>query len=226
MMSGDRVVLAGRDRESLQALGEELDCPIHDVEANDPDSITRCLHSSAESCGRIDGIVNCIGSVLLKAAHATSDEEWNETIAVNLTSAFTVVRAAGTLMRRSGGSVVLMSSAAAQIGLANHEAIAAAKAGIIGLTRSAAATYANRGIRFNAVAPGLVKSKMTRRLWETPAAESMSVASHALGRLGEPSDVASLIQWMLHLENNWMTGQVIGIDGGLANIAPRKRTKN
>ena len=54
----------------------------------------------------------------------------------------------------------------------------------------------------------------------------MSVASHALGRLGEPSDVASLIQWMLHLENNWMTGQVIGIDGGLANIAPRKRTKN
>lgn len=127
-------------------------------------------------------------------------------------------------MRRRGGSVVLMSSAAARIGLANHEAIAAAKAGIIGLTLSAASTYAGRGIRVNAVAPGLVKSHMTRELWETPAAESISTAMHALGRLGEPSDVAAVVEWLLQPTNDWLTGQVIGIDGGLATLATRNKT--
>ena len=87
---------------------------------------------------------------------------------------------------------------------------------------SAASTYASRGIRVNAVAPGLVKSNMTRKLWETPVAESTSIAMHALGRLGEPADIASAIEWLLQPANNWITGQVIGIDGGLATLAPRK----
>jgi 3-oxoacyl-[acyl-carrier protein] reductase len=222
--SGANIVLGGRNRETLEDLAHEFDCPSHTIEAHESASIQQCIQSAAETYGRIDGIVNCIGSVLLKAAHMTSEDEWNDTIVVNLTSAFWVVRAAGKLMRRTGGSVVLISSAAARIGLANHEAIAAAKAGIIGLTQSAASTYASRGIRVNAVAPGLVKSHMTRKLWETPVAESTSIAMHALGRLGEPADIASAIEWLLQPANNWITGQVIGIDGGLATLAPRNKT--
>jgi len=131
------------------------------------------------------------------------------------------VRAAGQLM--DGGSVVLVSSAAARIGLANHEAIAAAKAGIEGLTRSAAATYASRGLRFNAVAPGLLKTGLTRRLWENESAAAASAAMHPLGRLGEPEDVAGLIAWLLDPVNTWITGQVIGVDGGLADLKTKNR---
>jgi NAD(P)-dependent dehydrogenase (short-subunit alcohol dehydrogenase family) len=173
--------------------------------------------------GRLDGAANCIGSVLLKPAHLTSDSDWYDTITTNLTSSFYLVRAATKVMRQGGGSIVLISSAAARIGLANHEAIAAAKAGIIGLTLSAAATYAARGIRVNAVAPGLVKSEMTRKLWETESATAVSSQMHALGRLGEPADIAKAIAWLLDPENNWITGQILGVDGGLGSVLPRTK---
>ena len=120
-----------------------------------------------------------------------------------------------------GGSVALVSSAAARVGLASHEAIAAAKAGVIGLTLSAAATYAGRGLRFNCVAPGLVRTPLTARLTATEASSRASTAMHPLGRLGEPDDVAAGIAWLLDPRNSWVTGQVIGIDGGLADLRGR-----
>jgi NAD(P)-dependent dehydrogenase (short-subunit alcohol dehydrogenase family) len=105
--------------------------------------------------------------------------------------------------------------------LANHEAIAAAKAGVIGLTLSAAATYAARGIRVNCVAPGLVRTPMTARLTSNEATLKASTAMHPLGRIGEPSNIASAIQWLLDAEQSWVTGQVLGLDGGLASVRPR-----
>ena len=143
---------------------------------------------------------------------------------MNLGSAFATVRAAAETMPE-GGSVVLLSSAAARVGLPGHEAIAAAKAGIEGLTRSAAATYGSRGLRFNAVAPGLVRTNLTRRIWENSMASAASVAMHALGRLGEPEDVASLIAWLLDRANNWVTGQIFGVDGGLSSVRGKGRQK-
>ena len=100
----------------------------------------------------LDGVVNCSGSLLLKPSHLTTKDQYNNVIASSLTTAFATVRAAGKHMT-DGGSVVLISSAAATQGFANHEAIASAKAGIIGLTLAAAATYASSNLRFNAVAP-------------------------------------------------------------------------
>jgi short-subunit dehydrogenase len=124
-------------------------------------------------------------------------------------------------MATSGGSIVLVSSAAARIGLANHEAIAAAKAGVIGLTLSAAASYASKGIRINCVAPGLVRTPMTERLTSNEATLKASTAMHALGRIGEASDVAAAIEWFIRPEQNWVTGQVLGIDGGLGSLRSR-----
>jgi NAD(P)-dependent dehydrogenase (short-subunit alcohol dehydrogenase family) len=128
-------------------------------------------------------------------------------------------------MRKSGGSIVLMTTAAARLGLANHEAIAAAKAGVIGLMQSAAASYASRGIRVNAVAPGLVKTGLTERIWSKETSAEYSRNMHALGRLGEPKDVASLIVWLLDPENDWITGQVFGVDGGLGTLHVAARRK-
>jgi NAD(P)-dependent dehydrogenase (short-subunit alcohol dehydrogenase family) len=110
---------------------------------------------------------------------------------------------------------------AARIGLANHEAIAAAKAGVIGLTLSAASTYAPRGVRVNCVAPGLVRTPMTARLTQNEGALKASTAMHALGRIGEPADVAAAIAWLIGPESSWVTGQVLGIDGGLGSVRPR-----
>ena len=171
--------------------------------------------------GRLDGVANCVGSLLLKSAHSTTEAEWSSTIATNLTTAFAVVRAAARAMLPAGGSIVLVSSAAARIGLANHEAIAAAKAGVIGLTLSAAATYGSRGIRVNCVAPGLVRTPMTVRLTANDASLKASTAMHALGRIGEPEDVAVAIEWLLSAEQKWVTGQVLGIDGGLGSVRTR-----
>jgi NAD(P)-dependent dehydrogenase (short-subunit alcohol dehydrogenase family) len=90
-----------------------------------------------------------------------------------------------------------------------------------GLVLSAAATYASRGIRVNAVAPGLVRTPMTERITSSESAMKASVAMHPLGRIGEPGDVAAAIAWLLGPESGWVTGQVIGIDGGLANLRAR-----
>jgi 3-oxoacyl-[acyl-carrier protein] reductase len=170
--------------------------------------------------GDIAGVVNCAGSLLLKPAHGTSAEQYRATIEASLTTSFAVVRAAGKLMK-NGGSVVLVSSSAALTGLANHEAIAAAKAGIIGLTLSAAATYAASGLRFNAVAPGLTATPLTAALTSSEMSRKVSEAMHPLGRIGQPEDIARAIAYLLDPANDWITGQVLAVDGGLAHVRPR-----
>jgi 3-oxoacyl-[acyl-carrier protein] reductase len=218
---GARLTVAARDCRRTRALGSELGAHAVAIDATCSAHVERCFAETLELHGRVDGVVNCVGSLLLKPAHLTTDDEWAAVLAANLTSAFLTVRAAVRAMTRSGGSVVLVSSAAARLGLANHDAIAAAKAGVLGLVLSAAASYASRRIRVNAVAPGLVRTPLTARLIGTETALTASAALHALGRIGEPDDVASAIDWLLDPAQTWVTGQVFGIDGGLATVRPR-----
>ncbi len=216
--SGHQVYLAGRNESELANLGAELDCTYAVVDATDIHAVAQCAQATHAELGDIQGIVNCVGSVLIKPAHITTEAEWHDTIATNLTTSFAVVKAACEVMQGSGGSVVLFSSAAAEIGLPSHEAIAAAKAGVVGLARSAAASYAAKGIRFNVVAPGLVKSKMTKPIWSKDRSADYAKKMHAVGRLGEPQDVASLVLWLLKPENDWITGSVFNVDGGLSSV--------
>lgn len=214
---GAELVLLGRSAEKLEALGAELVAQVHVVDATHAQALEQAIAAS----GTIHGIVNCAGSILIKPAHLTSEAEWGETIAANLTTAYATVRAGGKALSATGGSIVLCASAAARTGLANHEAIAAAKGGVIGLTLSASATYAPRNIRVNCVAPGLVDTPMAARITSNEAALKASTAMHALGRIGCASDVAAAIAWLLDPLNQWITGQVIGVDGGLGTVRPR-----
>lgn len=222
---GWRLVLAGRRVETLDALAAELNASAAHVtttqlDARDWDAVDAAFASAAQD-GAITAAVNLAGSILLKPAHSTSLQDFDDTINQNLRTAFGVVRAAGKHMRASGGSVVLMSSAAARIGLANHEAIAAAKGAVEGLVRSAASTYASSRLRFNAVAPGLVHTPMAARITENEAALKASESMHPLGRIGTPDEVAALIASLIGPAGAWITGQVFAIDGGLSTIKAR-----
>jgi 3-oxoacyl-[acyl-carrier protein] reductase len=220
---GRNLLLVGRHQDKLAALSHELGQPCGVVDFSDSSSLETALQENLERLGGYDGVVNCIGSLLLKPAHSTSDDEFRTVIETNLFTAFAAVRAGSKLLRERGGSIVLFASAAAEIGIQNHEAIAAAKGGVIGLARSAAATYASYGIRVNVVSPGLIQTAMTRRIWDSPAASAASLDLHALRRFGTPEQVASLVSWLLDPTNDWITGQVIGIDGGLAHVLPKRR---
>lgn len=188
------------------------------LDATDFDAVDQAV----EQAGPLEGVACFAGSMLLKPAHITSREQYDEVVAASLTTAFATVRAAGRHLRH-GGSVVLVSSAAAMAGLSHHEAIAAAKAGVMGLTLSAAATYASSGLRVNAVAPGLTQTPLTASLTANEASRKVSEAMHALGRLGEPADVARAVAFLLDPANSWITGQVLGVDGGLGSLRPRPR---
>lgn len=223
---GARVVLGARDADRLAALAGEVGGKAFSIDATEPGAIEGLVDAAVDAHGRLDGVVNLVGSILLKPAHATSADEFAETLRLNLHTAFETVRAAVRPMQRNaepaGGSVVLMSSVAARLGLANHEAIAAAKAGVDGLVRAAAATYAPKGVRVNSVAPGLVRTPLAGRLVGSEAAEAASAQMHPLGRIGEPGDLTDALTFLLdRTRSGWVTGQTLSVDGGFATVRPR-----
>jgi NAD(P)-dependent dehydrogenase (short-subunit alcohol dehydrogenase family) len=206
--AGHNVFTTARDNKKIT--------PNELLDATDFDAVEEVF----KKAGEINGVVNFSGSLLLKPAHLTSKEEYQSVIDASLTTAFATIRAAGKHMK-NGGSVVLISSAAAMEGIANHEAIAAAKAGIIGITYSAAASYAQMNLRVNTVAPGLIETTLTESITNNETSRKFSEAMHALGRLGKPEDVARCVVFLLDPANDWITGQVIAVDGGLSRVRPR-----
>ena len=221
--TGARLVLAGSDAARLEPLATELNGLPIVTDATDFEQVEQCFAKAKEWGGQVDGAANCVGSILLKPAHLTSRQEWEDTLLKNLTSAFAVVRGAATVMRENGGSIVLFASAAGEVGMPSHDAIAAAKAGVAGLARSAAATYAPQGIRVNAVAPGLVDTPLAARITGNETSLRASVAMHPLGRIGTPDDIAVAAEWLLGDGSSWVTGQTIGVDGGLAKLKIRPK---
>jgi NAD(P)-dependent dehydrogenase (short-subunit alcohol dehydrogenase family) len=221
-LSGFQLALAARDPSRLQVLARELSALELPGDVTTAETVDAAFTTVQDQLGSPPSAVAlCVGSILLKPAHLTSDADWDKTLALNLTSAFRVVRAAARAMATTGGSVALVSSVAAGRGLANHEAIGAAKAGLEGLMRSAAATYARQGLRFNAVAPSLTETPLAASMLAQETTRRYSAALHPLGRWGQPDDVASALAWLLDPAQSWITGQVLSVDGGLSAVQAR-----
>lgn len=185
------------------------------VDGENFQSVHDFVQYGLDKFGKIDGIVNLAGNLVLKPAHLCSEDEFDQTIGKNLKTSFAVVKAAGSLLENC--SVVLLSTAAAGIGLANHELISSAKSGVEGLVKSASKTYARKNIRFNSVAPGLISTPLSSKIISNPIALKASEKMHALGRIGEPKDISNMIQFLISPQNNWITGQNFVIDGGLSS---------
>jgi len=216
------VVLAGRDEEKLQNLSNELgsDCSsYHVVDALDGKSVDQVVDQVIKTHGRLHGVANAIGSIVLKPAHTTSEKEFDDTMKRNTYTSFNILKSSVKHMGKTGGgSIAFCASAVALHGIQNHEAIAAAKGAIVAMAKSAASTYAPKNIRINCVAPGLIATPMTEKITKSEGALRASEAMHALGRIGQPKDVAAALAFFLNPENDFITGQVLGVDGGLSSV--------
>jgi len=217
--NGWKVIISARNIENLNLVsdGKPIDSLI--VDATNADDVQEKAKQINETYGSLDAVVNSVGSIFLRPLHATSSEQFMETINQNLVTSFNVIRAtAKIMMRGNGGRIVLFSSAAASLGMPNHAAISAAKAGVEGLARAAASDYAKRGIRVNVISPGLVDTPLSSHLLASEQSRKISEDMHPVGKIGEPDDIASVAEWLITSAPEWMTGDIISVDGGLTNL--------
>ena len=192
--------------------------------ATDPKALETVINEFQKDLGSIDSYTHAIGSIYLRPAHLTPVEDWLQTIQTNLNSAFYALRSVTKIMAKQGhGSCLFFSTAAAQTGIANHEAIAAAKGGIEAMVRAAAASYASRGLRINAIAPSLTDTPLSLAIVGSEQALEISKRMHPAGAIGEASDVASLAAWLHSDQAKFVTGQTYVIDGGISKIVPKPK---
>ncbi len=223
---GDTLLLCGRSEDKLLALTQALGGVHHTLAADlTVAGGSAALQEKAAHIGVVDGLAHCVGSTVVRPLHLTSEKDWHEQLAINATSAFHVLKwfVLQATKAQTPAIAVLTSSVVAEAGFANHEAIAAAKCAVTGLALSAAATYADRGVRVNVVAPGLTRSALTQRFIASPEAEARSAALIPTNRIAEPDDVAHAFSYLLSPHAAHITGQVIRVDGGQGVLRPLPR---
>ncbi len=218
--AGHRVAAVGRDAGTLA----DIDADAHiAADVCSAEGAAAAIAACVDQLGAAPTMLaHCIGSTLIAPLHRTTAVQYSDVVRVNLDSAFFMLGAWVSAMRSSGGggSAVLVSSVVARIGVANHEAIAAAKGGIEALARSAAATYASIGLRINAVAPGMTETPMTAGVLRMDAMREGAARQYPLGGLQTATQVADVMRWMLSEQSARVTGQVIAVDGGFTTVRP------
>lgn len=223
--SGGGAVLAfaGSDNAHLKQLQDEVKTgDVFTCDATVPEQVEEVVQKVLQKHGKLDGVANCVGNVVAKSTTATQLHDLEETVKVNLYSSFNILQSSvKAMLNIGGGSVVLISAAVAETGVPNFEAMSAAKAGVEGLARSAAATYASHNIRVNCVAPGLTHTPQTTSMTEKPAVAEASKQAHPVKRFAEPKDIAAALDFFLQPENSFITGQLLAVDGGLSTLQPR-----
>ncbi|MGY6561962.1 MAG: SDR family NAD(P)-dependent oxidoreductase [Luteibaculaceae bacterium] len=170
---------------------------------------------------QLDGLVYCPGTINLKPFHRIKTEEFQHEMEVNFFGAVKVIQAALKSLKASenAGSVVLFSTVAVAQGMPFHAGIASAKGAVEGLTKSLAAEYAPK-VRFNAIAPSLTNTPLAEKLLANEQKMQASADRHPLKKVGQPKDLAEMAHFLLSEKSAWITGSVIGVDGGMATIRP------
>ncbi|MEK9730783.1 MAG: SDR family oxidoreductase [Candidatus Poseidoniales archaeon] len=213
---GHSVTIFARDESRLEHIKTQ-GANIVLGDARETDDFVRLLEHIGDAV--VDGVVHCVGSIVLRPPHAMKKTDFTEVIETNLTTAFLTLSMIGKKMLKAGhGRMVYISSVAGSYGLTNHEAISAAKGGLEAMVRSAASTYAQRGIRVNAVAPGLTKTRLSEPLRRSEAVQEASIALIPTKAMNEISDVSSTIEWLLLDAPDSLTGEIIHIDGGMSMV--------
>ncbi len=218
--AGHLVAAVGRDAGSLADVAADARLAF---DTTTPEGAAAAIAGCRERLGAAPALLaHCVGSTLIAPLHRTTPAQYRDVLRVNLDSAVYTLQAWVEAMRGAGapGAAVLASSVVARIGVANHEAIAAAKAGVEGLARSAAATYASLGLRVNAVAPGMTDTPLTAGMLRLEAMREGAAKQYPLGGVQTAADVAETMVWLLSDAASRITGQVIAVDGGFTTVRP------
>ena len=216
---GPKVTMLVRNNESLDEQIASKVAVVNGDALSPSDMATAIETATQQGDGKISGMAHLVGSILIRPPHAVKVEAFEEVIQTNLVSAFMALSMTCKAMLKSGGGrVVFTSSVAASLGLVNHEAIAAAKGGIESMVRSAAATYAQRKIRVNAVAPGLTDTKLSAPITRSETILEAAVSMIPTKRINQPNEVAETMYWLLTSAPDNITGQVMHLDGGMRNV--------
>jgi 3-oxoacyl-[acyl-carrier protein] reductase len=212
MASGNNVYTASRHQsDALAATGASF--IEYNVLKDDPTQILSTLPDA------LNGLVYCPGSIQLKPFHRISPNDFLEEYRLNVLGAVTTLQAMLPRLKKGGqSSVVLFSTVAAKLGMPFHASIASAKAAVEGLVRSLAAEWAAQNIRVNAIAPSLTETPLAEKLLNTDAKRESADKRHPLLSIGQASDHAALAAFLLSDQARWMTGQIIGLDGGLGSL--------
>lgn len=220
---GMEVVAAGRDVGKLKAAyGDLAGVHLIETQATESESVNLAFAKAEELGLTIESYAHCVGSILVAPLSRTTDQQWDEVVSVNLSSAMYGLRRfiQGCKAKQHGGSAVLVSTCATGLGVPNHEAIAAAKGGLEGLAKSAAATSAPDGIRVNVVAPGLTDSPIASAFLKSEVMRAASAKQYPLQGINAPQDVAQAMMWLLSEESSRVNGTTLNVDGGFRNIRP------
>ncbi|MBD1391593.1 SDR family NAD(P)-dependent oxidoreductase [Mucilaginibacter glaciei] len=168
---------------------------------------------------QLHGLVYSVGSINLKPFTRLTAEDFMNDFQLNVLGAARVIQQAiKPVKNAAGASIVLISTVAVRTGMPYHASVAAAKGAVEGMALSLAAELAAQQIRVNVVAPSLTDTPLAQNLLSTPEKREASAKRHPLGTIGKPADISQLIAFLLSAESGWMTGQVIGVDGGLGKL--------
>ncbi len=216
---GAAIALSGTRRGVLEELAGALGGRAHVCPADltNPDAPAALIAAAEATLGKIDILVNNAGLTKDGLALRMSDDDWHKVIEVDLAAPFRLSRAALKFMlRRRAGRIINIGSIVGSTGNPGQANYAAAKAGLVGLTKSLAQEVASRGITVNLVAPGFVETAMTNALPE--AAKQALAGKIPLGRLGQPADIAAAVAYLAAEEAGWVTGAVLHVNGGMAML--------
>jgi 3-oxoacyl-[acyl-carrier protein] reductase len=216
---GATVVLTGTRAAALEELAKSLGERTHVIVSNlsDPAEADKLIAASEAAAGKIDILVNNAGITRDMLSMRMKDEDWQAVIDVNLTAAFRLSRAAiRNMMKRRFGRIISITSIVGTTGNPGQANYAAAKAGMVGMSKSLAAEVASRGITVNCVAPGFIETAMTDKLNEQQK-ERIKGAIPA-GRIGQPAEVAGAVVFLASDEAAYLTGQTLHVNGGMAMI--------
>jgi len=219
--AGATVAISGRRQDKLEELAAELGDRVHVVACDlaNREQVAKLIDEAVGAMGRLDIIVNNAGMTRDNLFMVMKDQEWDDVIAVNLTATFMLMRAAARHMmrNRSGyGRIINISSVSGVFGNPGQGNYSAAKAGMIGMTKSLAREVASRGITANCIAPGFVKTEMTAALNEKQT-EDISKMIPAQ-RFGEADDIAAGALYLASASGGYVTGQTLHINGGMAMV--------
>ena len=215
---GYRVAAVGRDIGRLADVEAAVRIA---ADTTTPEGAALAIAACQEALGAAPTLLaHCVGNTLIAPLHRTRLDSYRDVMRVNLDSAVFMLQAWIATLQGGPGAAVFASSVVARIGVANHEAIAAAKGGVEALVRSAAATYAAQGVRINAVAPGMTDTPMTAGMLKMPAMREGAARQYPLGGVQTAAQVADVMAWLLGDGAARLTGQVIAVDGGFTTVRP------